>query len=107
MQQKEIIINYNRGDKLGITLEKALLSDGQIIDIRDNYTYNLGHIPNANNIPYYNLLANHSHYLDKKNIYYLYCDYGKQSSEISNRLNSFGYNTHNIIGGYQEYIQKY
>ena len=36
--------------------------------------------------------------------YYLYCDNGKQSSEISNRLNLFGYNTTNIVGGYEEYL---
>ena len=27
------------------------LSNPNIIDIRDNYTYNMGHIPNAKNIP--------------------------------------------------------
>ncbi len=32
-------------------------------------------------------------------IYYLYCDEGKQSMEISKRLNGFGYNTKSIIGG--------
>ena len=58
----------------------------KIIDIRDNYTYNLGHIKNAINIPYYNLLNNFSHYLNKNEKYYLYCDNGKQSSEISNRF---------------------
>ena len=43
---------------MGITLEEALLGTGTIIDIRDNYSYNLGHIPNAKNIAYYNLLSN-------------------------------------------------
>ena len=75
-----------------------------IIDIRDNYSYNQGHIKNAINIPYYNLLNNYSHYLNKKEKYYLYCENGRQSGEISNRLNSFGYNTSNIEGGYEEYL---
>ena len=75
-----------------------------IIDIRDNYSYNLGHIKGAINIPYYNLLNNFSHYLKKNTLYYLYCDNGKQSSEISSRLNLFGYNTININGGYEEYV---
>lgn len=74
-----------------------------IIDIRDNYSYNLGHIKGAINIPYYNLLNNYSHYLNKKDKYYLYCSNGRQSLEISNRLNLFGYNTSNINGGYEEY----
>ena len=41
------------------------LSNPNIIDIRDNYTYNMGHIPNAKNIPYYSLLSNYSIYLKK------------------------------------------
>lgn len=75
-----------------------------IIDIRDNYSYNLGHIKKAINIPYYNLLNNYSHYLNKNTKYYLYCENGRQSLEISNRLNLFGYNTVNINGGYEEYL---
>lgn len=79
----------------------------QIIDIRDNYSYNLGHIKNAINVPYYNLLGNHSHYLNKYSNYYLYCDEGRQSKEISDRLNLFGYHTSNIEGGYYAYLKKY
>ena len=41
------------------------LSNPNIIDIRDNYTYNMGHLPNAKNIPYYSLLSNYSIYLKK------------------------------------------
>ena len=75
----------------------------EFIDIRDNYSYSLGHLPKARNIPYYNLLGNFSHYLNKNNYYILYCDYGKQSKEISDRLNSFGYNTTSLKGGYLQY----
>ena len=75
----------------------------ELIDIRDNYTYSLGHLPKARNIPYYNLLGNYSHYLNKNKLYVLYCDYGKQSKEISDRLNSFGYNTTSLKGGYLGY----
>ena len=52
------------------------------------------------NIPYYNLLNNYSHYLIKKKRYYLYCEEGKQSLEISKRLNAFGYDTLSITGGF-------
>ena len=75
----------------------------ELIDIRDNYSYSLGHLPKARNIPYYNLLGNFSHYLNKNKYYILYCDYGKQSKEISDRLNSFGYNTTSLKGGYLQY----
>ena len=81
--------------------ELKKISNPIIIDIRDNYSYNISHIKNAINIPYYNLLNNYSHYLNKNNIYYLYCDEGKQSNEISKRLNSFGYNIKSIEGGFK------
>ena len=76
-----------------------------IIDIRSNYYYNVGHIDGAVNIPYYNLLNNYSHYLDRNNIYLLYCDTGEQSLEIVNRLRRFGYNVFNIDGGYNKYLE--
>ena len=78
---------------------------GVIIDIRTNYEYNISHIDGAINIPYYNLLNNYSHYLSKYQKYYLYCDFGRQSKEISDRLNLFGYDTLSINGGYMEYIK--
>ena len=80
--------------------------DVNIIDIRDSYTYNLGHIKKSKNIPYYSLLANYNMYLNKEDTYYLYCDYGKQSHEISDRLNSFGYKTFYIIEGYMDIVKK-
>lgn len=80
------------------------LNNPIIIDIRSNYSYNLGHISGAISVPYYNLLNNYSHYLSKNNRYYLYCDTGDQSLEIVLRLNKFGYDTISIIGGYQAYL---
>ena len=79
------------------------LKNPKIIDIRDNYSYSEGHINNAVNIPYYSLLSNYSIYLNKTDTYYLYCDYGKQSMEISNRLNLFGYHTFYIKEGYLDF----
>jgi len=85
--------------------ELFLTSNKNIIDIRNNYYYNLGHINGAVNIPYYNLLNNHSYYINKYSVYYLYCDTGEQSLEIVNRLNSFGYHLINITGGYEAYLR--
>ena len=85
--------------------ELMRLSHPNIIDVRNHYYYSLGHIPGAISVPYYNLLNNYSHYLNKYNRYYLYCETGEQSSEIVDRLNRFGYDTISIIGGYQEYIR--
>ena len=51
--------------------ELKKISNPIIIDIRDNYSYNISHIKNSINIPYYNLLNNYSHYLNKNNT--LFC----------------------------------
>ena len=85
--------------------EVMLLNHPIIIDIRAFYYYSLGHINGAISVPYYNLVNNYSHYLDFDKVYYLYCETGEQSREISLRLNGFGYRTINIIGGYQEYLR--
>ena len=82
-------------------------SNINIIDIRDNYSYNEGHIKNAKNIPYYSLLTNYSIYLNKNEKYYLYCNYGKQSMEISNKLNLLGYDTYYIKEGYLYFKNNY
>lgn len=83
--------------------ELLKLNSPNIIDIRDNYTYTQGHLPNAKNIPYYSLLSNYSVYLNKQDTYYLYCDYGKQSMEIAKRLNLFGYHTFYVKEGYLDF----
>ena len=90
--------------RIGVA-ELMMLSNPIIIDIRSNYYYNLGHISGAISVPYYNLLNNYSHYLSKYSRYYLYCEIGDQSSEISKRLNKFGYDTYSVIGGYQDYLR--
>ena len=92
---------------MAINVDDLKFNNSNIIDVRDNYSYNMGHIEGAVNIPYYKLLGNYSRFLNKYEKYYLYCDYGEQSKEISTRLNLFGYNTESIHGGYKEYISKY
>ncbi len=85
--------------------ELLSLNSINIIDVREFYYYSLGHIRGAISIPYYNLLNNYSHYLNKYTKYYLYCETGEQSSEIVDRLNRFGYDTVSIDGGYREYLR--
>ncbi len=77
-----------------------------IIDIRMKYDYDKGHIPNAINIREDLLLNNPSYYLDKKEVYYLYCETGHRSRMVVRKLNLMGYQTLNIEGGYNEYLLK-
>lgn len=75
-----------------------------IIDIRSRDKYNINHIPGAVNIEYLELLSNPSKYLNKNSIYYLYCASGYTSKMLVNKLNTLGYNTVNIDGGFNNYL---
>ena len=85
---------------------KDLLSMNNItiIDIRPNYEYQYGSIPNTINIPAIKLKNNPSKYLNKNETYYLLCQTGRQSLDIVNMLNIQGFHTVNIIGGYNNYL---
>lgn len=63
-----------------------------IIDLQDKYDYSISHYPGAINIPYETLINNYREYLNKNDIYYLYCKSGKLSKRASIILNYLGYN---------------
>lgn len=74
-----------------------------IIDIRENYEYKMGHIDNSINVPMDLILLVPEKYLKKNKVYYLLCDKGIYSNEVSAKLNKMGYNTHSIQGGYDKF----
>ena len=76
--------------------------DFNIIDIRMKYDYDKGHIDKAVNIREDLLLNNPGYYLDKSKLYYIYCENGHRSKMVVNKLNSMGYHTLNIEGGYKK-----
>ena len=78
--------------------------DITIIDIRPNYEYQYGTIPTAINIPAIKLISNPTKYLEKNKTYYILCQSGRQSIDIVKTLNIQGFNTVNIIGGYNNYL---
>lgn len=87
-----------------IEIEQLLKLDNPIIiDVRYAYDFNKGNIPTSINIPYYHLERNYKHYLNQIDIYYLYCDLGDRSGELSEYLNKKKYNTISILGGYTAY----
>lgn len=77
--------------------------NSKIIDIRDNYVYQMGTIPTAVNIPSNFLMAMPEEYLNQHTHYYLFCDYGVKSSKVVRYLDSLGYDVSNILGGYHSY----
>ena len=74
-----------------------------IIDIRDNYLYNMDSLPNAKNIPMNFLITNPDNYLNKEEEYYIYCNRGINSKKACEVLNNLGYKVINLSGGFERY----
>jgi len=85
---------------------KGLVGRANIIDIRDNYLYNIGSVPSSKNVPINFLLMNPENYLDKGQTYYLYCSFGMQSAKACATLTNMGYKVVNVLGGDHDYVSK-
>lgn len=83
---------------------KKIINNINIIDIRSISSFNNNHILGAKNIPFNSLIISPNKYLDKYNTYYIYCQKGQKSLKACQILNSLGYRTVNIIGGYEAWI---
>lgn len=92
--------------EISISDLKRMMSTRKVslIDIRDNYYYQLGGIPTAQNIPMNFLLTIPDNYLNKQDTYYIYCEMGNRSKRACQKLQSLGYHVVNVIGGYQAYL---
>lgn len=91
---------------IGIKEFKKRLSSSSlnIIDIRNKYKFLNGTIKGAIHIDQKELLYNYNRYLNQNNEYYLLCDHGFSSLKLSKILNSLGYKTYSIQGGYDQYL---
>ncbi len=90
-------------DTIAVIDFKKITGMVKVIDLRDNYKYNLNKIPNSINVPFSFLITNPDDYINKNDTYYLICEYGKKSLEVSKILNRQGYKTISILGGYRDY----
>lgn len=70
---------------------------GTLIDVRPKYEYNLKPLKNSINIPYDELIFNHSKYLDKSKKYYVICSGGIKSKKAANILSVYGYDVSNVV----------
>lgn len=89
---------------INISELKKIISNINIIDIRNVSKYNDNHLPGAINIPKQILIKDYKKYLDKSKTYYIYCQSGISSTKICIYLNNLGYNVYNIIGGYENWV---
>lgn len=80
------------------------LSSCNLIDIRSAQKYHDGHILNAKNIPFEQLILYPNKYLDKESIYFIYCQKGNKSKYVCQILANKGYNVVNVNGGYEAWI---
>ena len=88
-----------------ITLQELLkLNNPKIIDIRNENEFLMGTIPSSKNIPAIKLEISPEKYLNKNETYYIFCNNGKTSKALTEKLNIQGYRTVNIIGGYFNYL---
>ena len=88
-----------------ITLQELMYKNNpNIIDIRNENEFIMGTIPSSKNIPTIKLEISPEKYLNKNETYYIFCNNGKTSKVLTEKLNIQGYRTVNIIGGYFNYL---
>ena len=80
------------------------IKNKRVIDIRSIEKYNSNHIEGSINITADKLLYNPEKYLNRNDIYYIYCQRGIQSKKICIVLQNKGYNVINIEGGYESWV---
>ncbi len=78
------------------------LDNLNIIDVRDHYLYERGHLKGSKNIPLRVLRTMSERYLSIDKTYYLICETGFTSKRLSNILNTKGYHTYSIKYGYEK-----
>lgn len=66
-----------------------------IIDVREDFEYAMGHIPGAQSKP----LSSFSVDLDKDEKYYIICQSGGRSAMVCQMLEQAGYEVVNVNGG--------
>ena len=79
-------------------LEKVQLGDAKIIDCREAYEYEEGHIPGSINMPTSNFMK-YIKLINKDEHYYVICLTGSRSFMVARYLDAQGYKVTNITGG--------
>ena len=95
----------NSYNSISVSDLDRLLGKIALIDIRETYEYNSGHVPSAKNIPMSTLLSDPSMYLDKGKVYHIICQSGGRSSRACEELTSMGFNVVNVSGGTGSYLK--
>lgn len=76
----------------------------QIIDMRDETAFALGHIDGAVLIPQKELETSHGE-LPRDKMLVIYCRSGILSADVAEQLRDEGYQAVNLVGGYVQWLQ--
>ncbi|AGM99524.1 rhodanese-like domain-containing protein [Streptococcus iniae] len=80
-------------------LQNALSKGGcNLIDVREDFEYQLGHVPGSQNIPLSRLGQDYNN-LDKDQTYHIICQSGGRSAQAVAFLEQEGYQAINVEGG--------
>ena len=91
----KVIVNVNGDEKL-VTIGVGETFAEFIVDVREDFEYNSGHVPNAKNIPLSQLEERYTEITDGT---YLICQSGARSARACQYLSAKGIDTINISGG--------
>jgi len=79
-------------------LESAIAHRGFVLDVREDYEWEEGHVPNAHHIPM-NDVGNQLDKLDDGARIFVVCKSGRRSMTVANFLESQGYDVVSVSGG--------
>ena len=87
-------------------LKKKQKNGAKIIDVRSSQEYNEGHLPDAINIPYYEIKKSIDKLLtDKSQEIVLYCQSGSRSKQAYKMLIKLNYNNvYSLYGGMDNWL---
>lgn len=97
-------LEKNKFKSINVNDLDGVLGKINLIDIREPYEYNNGHVPSAKNIPMNSILKETDKFLDKSKEYHIICQSGGRSSKTCSELTEKGYKVINISGGTGSYI---
>lgn len=96
-------LNKNKVNSVNVDDLNELFGKINLIDIRETYEYENGHLPTAKNIPMNKILEDTDKFLNKDEEYYIICQSGGRSSKTCSKLKEKGFSIVNVLGGTGSY----
>ena len=85
-------------------LENAIAGGGFVVDVREDWEFQAGHVPNAKHIPL-NTIPDRLAEIPKDQPVWVICQAGGRSMTAANYLEAQGYDVVSVAGGTGSWIQ--